>query len=301
MADILDCIIVGSGPGGLTGAIYLGRFRRSVLVLNSGDARAAWIPRSHNHPGFPDGIGGPELLTRMKEQARLYGAGFEQALVQDLAREEGGDFVLNTSEGERRARNVLLATGIKDEHPDIPELYAGTQRGVIRWCPICDGYETIGKRVGIIGQDRHAVREAQFLKTYTDRVGLILIGGELNDEDRAELQRDGIDLVPASPDALRLEEERLVVATAGGEEAFDTVYPALGMRPRTELASGAGALVAKDGRLWVNDHQMTSVPGLYAAGDMVRGLNQISIAQAEAAIAATDIHNRLRQKEALAA
>ena len=80
-------------------------------------------------------------------------------------------------------------------------------------------------------------------------------------------------------------------------QAFDTVYPALGMKPRSQLAARAGALTAKDERLWVNDHQMTSVPGLYAAGDMVRGLNQISIAQAEAAIAATDIHNRLRPRE----
>ena len=76
---------------------------------------------------------------------------------------------------------------------------------------------------------------------------------------------------------------------------FDSVYSALGTSPRTELAQQAGALTARDDRLWVNDHQMTSIPGLYAAGDMVRGLNQISIAQAEAAIAATDIHNRLRE------
>jgi len=301
VTKVEDCIIIGAGPGGLTGAIYLGRFRRSTLVIESGDARAAWIPVSHNHPGFPDGIPGPELLTRMKGQARLYGAGFEHATVHDLARQEDGVFVLNTSDGERRGHNVLLATGIKDKHPPIPELYAGTQRGVIRWCPICDGYEVIGQRVGILGEGKHAVLEAQFLRTYSDRVAVILLGEDLDDEDKAELSSAGIGLLRAAPEQLRLEEERLVVITPDGEECFDTVYPALGMRPRTELAAGAGALVAKDGRLWVNDHQMTSVPGLYAAGDMVRGLNQISIAQAEAAIAATDIHNRLRKQEALAA
>jgi thioredoxin reductase (NADPH) len=138
------------------------------------------------------------------------------------------------------------------------------------------------------------VRETEFLKTYTEDVSLILTdGGTLDDEHRATLAEKRIGLVETSTSEIRLEEDRL---TAGGH-VFDTVYPALGMHPRTELAAAAGALTARDDRLWVNDHQMTSVPGLYAAGDMVRGLNQISIAQAEAAIAATDIHNRLRQME----
>jgi thioredoxin reductase (NADPH) len=295
VSDLLDCIVVGAGPGGLTGAIYLGRFRRSVTVINSGDPRAGWIPRSHNHPGFPDGIPGPELLTRMREQAQRYGAGFEQAMVQDLARDEQGVFVLVTSEGERRAKNVLLATGVKDEQPPLDGLYEATQRGVIRWCPICDAYEVTGKRVGVIGHGSHGAREAEFLRTYSDDVTLIVpVGEELNDRDRGELGEQGIEVIDADFADMKIEEDRLTV----GNHAFDTVYPALGMKPRTELAALAGALTAKDERLWVNDHQMTSITGLYAAGDMVRGLNQISIAQAEAAIAATDIHNRLRQREA---
>jgi thioredoxin reductase (NADPH) len=292
--QLLDCIVVGAGPGGLTGAIYLGRFRRKVLVVHSGDARAAWIPRSHNHPGFPEGVPGPELLSRMRRQAELYGAVVKEAPVHHLLRDEDGIFVLTSSDGELRARNVLLATGVKDGRPDLPDLYGATQRGVIRWCPICDAYEVTGKRVGVIGEGSHGVRETEFLKTYTDDVSLILTdGGELNDEHRATLAEKRIGLVETATSDIRIEEDRLTA----GHQVFDSVYPALGMKPRTELAAGAGALTAKDERLWVNDHQMTSVPGLYAAGDMVRGLNQISIAQAEAAIAATDIHNRIRQME----
>ena len=218
-----------------------------------------------------------------------------------VARDEEGLIVLQTSEGERRARQVLLATGIKDRLPDLPDLYDATQRGVVRWCPICDGYEVQDKRVAIIGADKHAVREAQFLKTYTPRVGVILIDGELDAESRAELERDGVDLVEAPVGAIRLEQDCLVVADGSGEQRFDTCYPALGMSPRTQLAASAGALTDQDGRLQVNDHQMTSVAGLYAAGDMVRGLNQISIAQAEAAIAATDMHNQLRRRARAAA
>jgi thioredoxin reductase (NADPH) len=298
VADVQDCIIVGAGPGGLTGAIYLGRFLRHVTVINSGDPRAAWIPVSHNHPGFPDGVPGPELLSRMRAQAQRYGAGFEMAMVEQLARGEDGLFTVVTSEGERRARNVLLATGVKDEQPPLEGLYDGTQRGVIRWCPICDAYEVRDKRVGIIGHGAHGAREAEFLKTYTDDLTLIVPdGAELSEEHRAGLAEQGVAVLEAAFADMRIEADRLTAR----DQAFDTVYPALGMNPRTELAAAAGALTAKDGRLWVNDHQMTSIPGLYAAGDMVRGLNQISIAQAEAAIAATDIHNRLRRREETAA
>ena len=74
MTDVLDCVVVGGGPGGLTAAIYLGRFRRRFVVLDAGDSRLDWIPVSHNHPGFPDGVPGPELLARMREQAERYGA-----------------------------------------------------------------------------------------------------------------------------------------------------------------------------------------------------------------------------------
>src|ERR671938_1840853 len=81
----LDCLVVGGGPGGLSAAIYLARFRRRFLLLDAGESRCDWIPRSHNHPGFPDGIPGPELLERMRAQARRYGAPIERDRVTALA------------------------------------------------------------------------------------------------------------------------------------------------------------------------------------------------------------------------
>lgn len=295
MDQLQDCIIVGGGPGGLTGAIYLGRFRRDVLVLDAGEPRAGWIPCSHNHPGFPDGIGGRALLDRTRAQAERYGATVREGRVEDLARDDQGVFVLATTEGELRARNVLLATGVEDTRPDLPDLYEATQRGVVRWCPVCDAYEIIDKRVGVIGAGDPAAREALFLRGYTEHVALVLIdGGELSDGARGELAEARVAVIETSASRLRLEPEAVVAPAEGGEHVFDSVYPALGVSPRTELARAAGALLDKGERLWVNEHMMTSIPGLYAAGDMVRGLNQISIAQAEAAIAATDIHNRLR-------
>jgi thioredoxin reductase (NADPH) len=296
MAEVRDCVIVGGGPGGLTAAIYLGRFRRPALVIDAGDPRAGWIPTSHNHPGFPDGINGGELLGLMQAQARLYDAEFRQGVVESLRCMEDGAFTLQTDGGELRARSVILATGVKDVQPDIPGLYAGTQRGLIRWCPICDAFEVTGRRVAVIGRDAHAVREVEFLQTYTDRLALILIdGGSLDAEEQRALAATGAELIRCAASDVSLEADEVVARADGRIHRFDSVYPALGMEPRSKLAHDAGARLDEDDRLWVNGHMMTSIDGLYAAGDMVRGLNQLSIAQAEGAIAATDIHNRLRK------
>lgn len=301
MDDILDCIVVGAGPAGLTAAIYLGRFRRRFQVIHDGDPRAGWIPISHNHPGFPDGIPGRELLARMRTQAERYGARIQIGQVDGLARDEQGVFTLRTTGGELRAFNVLLATGVKDKGSELPEVYEAVQRGLIRICPICDAYEVIDQAVGVIGRGDKAAREAMFIRTYTADLKVILLGSEerLSDENRAVLREAGVEVIESSLSRIHVEGDRLAALefAGGAKHRFDSVYSALGTSPRTELAQQAGALTAKDDRLWVNDHQMTSIPGLYAAGDMVRGLNQISIAQAEAAIAATDIHNRLREAQ----
>jgi thioredoxin reductase (NADPH) len=181
-----DCVVVGAGPAGLTAAIYLGRFRRDVAVIDAGASRAARIPLSRNHPGFPEGVRGRTLLARMRRQAERYGASISAGRVEGLRRTEQG-FRLTSEAGEMAVRAVLLATGVADVEPTIPGVDEAVAQGLIRICPICDG------------------------------------------------------------------------------------------------------------RLLVGEHQETSVPWLYAAGDVVRGLNQISTAEGEGAIAATQIHNRLRE------
>lgn len=292
-----DVLIVGAGPAGLTAATYLGRFRRSVLIADGGQPRAGWIPLSHNMPGFPAGITGDAILERMREQALEYGAVIEPGRVETLRR-DGSGFAADLNGRIVRARAVLLASGVVDHHPDLPGVERAIERSLVRICPICDGYEATDKAVAVIGHSDKGAREAAFLRTYSDRVTLIHVGRPGDLTEREALDRLGVELVETPIETVRLENDRVTALCWSGEyRAFDLVYSALGTSPNADLAEALGARLADDGRLEVDLHQKTSVPGLYAAGDVVRGLNQIAVATAEAAVAATDIHNTLRQAD----
>lgn len=295
--QFLDAVIVGGGPAGLTAAIYLARFRRKFVLVDDGASRMGWIPITHNHPGFPDGIAGPELLSRMRAQAGSFGAKIVNGQVERVEAITDGFRLLLKGGGTLQARFLVLATGVVDREPDLPDLFGAVQRGLLRICPICDAYEVIDQRVAVVGRGAHAAREALFLRHYSDRVSLLLLGepDDLDAACRAELTVNGVDVLETAISAVVIEQNRIVALDfADGEQrAFDVLYSALGMTSRSDLAVQLGAALAADGRLQVDEHQLTTVPRLYAAGDVVRGLNQISIAQGEGAIAATDIHNRL--------
>ncbi|WP_374274946.1 NAD(P)/FAD-dependent oxidoreductase [Brevundimonas sp.] len=304
MSDNPEVLIIGAGPAGLTAATYLARFHRRVLVADGGEPRACWIPVSHNMPGFPKGITGEAILTRMREQAEEYGAAIESGEVTVLRRLGDHDFEAELNGRTLRIPAVLLATGVVDHHPDLPGVERGIARGLIRICPICDAFEATDQAIAVIGEDDKGVREAAFLRSYSDRVTLIHVAEPeaLSAADRAELVRLGVALVETSIDDVTIENDRVTALGWGGQATpFDTVYSALGTHPLAELAHGVGAECGEDGRLEVGLRQTTSVPGLYAAGDVVRGLNQIAVATAEAAVAATAIHNCLREREGLTA
>ncbi len=304
MSPAPEVLVIGAGPAGLTAATYLARFHRRVLVADGGEPRACWIPVSHNMPGFPRGITGQAILARLREQAQEYGAVIEAGRVQRLSRLADHDFEAELNGGTIRVPAVLLATGVVDHHPDLPGVERGIARGLIRICPICDAYEATGQVIAVIGEDAKGVREAAFLRTYSDRVTLIHIAAPqaLRPEDRAELERLGVGLVETSIDDVTIENDRVTALGWGGRAfPFDTVYSALGTHPLAELAHEVGAACGEDGRLVVGLRQTTSVAGLYAAGDVVRGLNQIAVATAEAAVAATAIHNGLRERDGLSA
>ena len=297
-----DCIIIGAGPAGLTAAIYLARFHLSIRLFDCGSSRAALIPCTHNHAGYPDGIAGKDLLALMLAQAEKYGAVREPVMVTRVE-PDGEDFVIRTDHGVYPARTVLLATGVVNNHPEMDQALhdRALAGGMIRYCPICDGYEVTDKRVGVIGTGDHGMREALFLRGYTADVTLIAPDAEhmLDDSCAAKLDAAGIARVDGPCGGYAIEDDRFACDTAQGRMAFDSVYPAMGSVIRSRLAIEAGAKASDDGCLEVDDHQRTSLPGLFAAGDVVKGLDQISHAMGQAGVAATTIRNALSERTPL--
>jgi thioredoxin reductase (NADPH) len=293
-----DCLVIGGGPAGLTAAIYLARFHLSLKVVDAGKSRASLIPCTRNHAGYPDGISGAELVRRMTEQAQKYGASIVDGRVTRIERIDGG-FRAEWGEGSVMARKVLLATGVTNRRPPMDETLhdEALERGLIRYCPICDGYEVTDRKLGVVGSGGHGVAEAIFLRGFTEDVTLIAPdkAHDLAAEDRERLEAYGIETVDGPCEAVAAHHDCIVVDTPAGHYTFDSVYPALGSDTHVELALQLGAELA-DGVLVVDSHQRTSVPGLYAAGDVVLGLDQISHAMGEGGVAATTIRNDLAKE-----
>ena len=297
--ETFDCAIIGGGPAGLTAAIYLARYRRRVLVLDRGGSRAALIPKTRNLPGWPAGIGGTELLARMRAQAGEYGADLRSADVTAIVADDAL-WRLSGEELDLAARTVLFATGVDNRYPDIPkaEHDAALAAGQLRYCPICDGFEVTGKRVGVVGAESHGVAEALFLRTYSDKVTLFTREDcELHEKDRADLSKAGVAWDPRPVERYGFGAAVTLAFGDGDSAEVDTLYPALGSDPNIELIAALGLRTDGEGCIQTDEHQRLGLAGLYAAGDVVAALDQIAVAMGHAAIAATAIHNDLRERE----
>jgi thioredoxin reductase (NADPH) len=270
----VECVVVGGGPAGLTAACYLLRFLRTVKCFDDGDSRALRIPLSHNYPAFPNGIAGVELLNRLAKQLEnARGSVVCEHVTRIEATPRG--FAVEAGSKTTHARCVLLATGTRDLEPGIEGIDALRAEGLLRQCPICDGFEHSGKSIVVIGKGEHGRREAEFLRTYSSRVELVDIAAPPR---RIACRAPGVSLLMADGKTLEC----------------DVVYAALGSTPKSELAAALGAAMDEGGNVIVGSHCETSVPGLFAAGDVVAGLDQLAVATGQGATAATAIHNYLR-------
>jgi thioredoxin reductase (NADPH) len=297
--EVLDCLIVGGGPAGLTTALYLARFKRRFMVVDSGTPRAAWIPTSHNIPVFAEGISGKDIVARARLNLEQYGAEIRAGRVTGLRKQpdrfiavvEGND----GSTDQIAARRVVMATGAVDIEPDLPDVSNAVQRGLVRYCPICDGYESRDQKIAVIAYGAHGIGEAVFIaRTYSRDVTLLTLGQglKLDAEQQAKLDEHGIKVVETPVESLDMENDRISAVHLGGKEhRFDVLYSALGLNYRSDLAISLGAEHDPSGSLMVDSHCQTTVKGLYAAGDIVRGIDQIVVGMGHAALAATHIHN----------
>ncbi len=197
-----------------------------------------------------------------------------------------------------RARAILFATAIVEvTAPDMPDLHEAVTRGLLRYCPVCDGFEAIDQRIGVLGGREGSIDEAHFLRTFSQDVTYMPVEGAplLTSAQLDQAQDAGIKIEHRSCVGLKIQGDVLEARFASGEpDYFATVYPCLGTRPRSELAQAFGVSLSDDLELVTDAHQSTSVSGVYAAGDVLKGLDQVSSACGQGAIASVAIHNRLR-------
>jgi thioredoxin reductase (NADPH) len=293
---VCEALVIGGGPGGLTAAIYLRRFRRDVIVADKGHSRLSLIPVSHNYPGFPGGVAGPELLGRLREQLECYGGAVDDVEVTSLSK-VGDVFVARHEGGEIHTPVVVLATGVADAGLPVEDWQDAVAAGAVRLCPVCDGYDILDKRVAVASQPHNRTGHALFMRTFSCDVTLFEQepAEPLSAHEAEQLRLAGVRYIdsPLKGVTLTPAMEPVLHTGDGADHCFDVFYPLLGEKARSGLAQGLGAHCGECEKIIVDDHGRTTVPGLYAVGDVVLGLNQISVAIGQAAVAATAIHNAL--------
>lgn len=293
-----DCLIVGGGPGGMTAAIYLARMNRKSLLIDTGTSRASLIPRSYNHPGFPGGIRGRDLIARMRQQLKDLRVEVCEGEAVQLERAGDGFFRLRAGERRLAGQTIVFATGLDDNLPSFADAHELVADGYLRICPICDGYEIAGRPAAVLGSSMRAVAEARFLKSFTTSISIVTLGcpPDWNENTDRELRDDGIDVLRRTlKSVVRKAAGEMELIFEDGERRKNVVlYSALGVRPRSGLAAALGVALEDDGRIRIGAHQETSVDGCFGVGDVVTGLNQLGVAMAQGEIAAVAVHNRLR-------
>jgi thioredoxin reductase len=265
-----DAIIVGGGPAGLAAALTLGRSRRSVLLVDAGQGRNAPAAAVHNllaHDGTP-----PAELRRIgREQlARYPGVQLREATVDGAHALDEGGFRVRLGGGDRvEARRLLLATGLADELPAIDGLAALWGRSAFH-CPYCHGFEASGRRLAVLGAAPERVRLALQLTRFTDDLVLCANGEPLPHDLAGLLAANGVRVRGEPVTRLEGGDGRLerIVLERGAPLDRDAVFIPTVLRQRSDLAGRLGCALLPDGCVEVDELARTSVPGVYAAGDM---------------------------------
>jgi thioredoxin reductase len=282
-----DVLVCGGGAAGLAAALWLGRYRRQVLVVDAGEQRNLAAERSHGYL-TRDGIPPGELLAAARQDAARYETvHFLEARAQAASPTHDG-FVVRTDRGPVEAQRVLLATGVTDEFPAIPgfdELYG---RHIFH-CSCCDGYETSGLEVLAIGWGEHVAGYALDLLEWGAKVRVVTNGNTFEGDEtcRIAMKKHDIDLIEETVDEFYVEDGamRAVRLGSGRELTADRAFFSIAHHPRTELAAQLGCAIDEMGYVEVGPHGETSVEGVYAAGDLTPGEQLVQAAAAEGAIA----------------
>lgn len=291
----LDVVVVGGGMAGLSAGLWLGRYQRRVRVFDAGPGRNQAAGGVHGYPGVKD----PKpaaLRATLRAQARDVGATIERGEIVGVQGDKGRFRVARAAGADVDCERLVLAYGLRDYVPAIPGFIEHYGSAVFH-CPDCDGPGVRAMRVGVLGWDHHAAALALFLLTWTERLTLLTHGCPLEiDEDVLRLLDDsGIGvrmetLVRATGDGTTLDAVEL---DSGEAVPLDAVFFHLGSEPRCDLAARLGCETDDDGYIIVDRGQETSVPGVYAAGDITGHPHLAVTAAAEGVRAALTAHRSL--------
>ncbi|HYR27777.1 MAG TPA: NAD(P)/FAD-dependent oxidoreductase [Thermoanaerobaculia bacterium] len=292
---IYDAIIVGGGPAGLTCAIFLGRYRRPVLVIDSGRPRNYATTGLHGFLGHHS-IAPAELLRRGREEAESVGVELRDGKVTKIGKV--GDAFEVAFDGETlRARRIVLAYGVRDTIPDIEgiETYYGK---TVHHCPDCDGYESRDQRIGVIGWSVGSVGLALKLLQWSDDVVLFTHGHERewDDEEHSKLLAERIDVKDEKIVALDGHDANVTAAvlSTGERVPVGRLFFNIHVERSTTLAEDLGCEVDPEKpNVIVDEHRQTTVEGVYAVGDLAAGSQLAITAAADGAIAAIAINKSL--------
>ena len=291
-----DCIIIGGGPAGLTCAIFLGRYRLRVLLIHNGKPRNYASRAIHGFLGQHN-IAPGELLKRGCDEARAAGVEICECTATNVER-VGDIFEVTTTNGKWRGRRIALAYGIRDLLPEgVPELekYYGTS---IFHCTDCDGYEVMGKKVGVIGWGKKAAGLAFKLLQWSDDVTIFVHGHDrdFSKEETSKLLADQINVKDEPIIELIGDGERLksIVLATGEHVDLEAMFFTIGVERSCDLGEQLGCDIAEGTPCFaVNDYKETNVEGVYAMGDIVPGSQLAITAAADGAIAAIAINKSL--------
>lgn len=267
-----DGVVVGGGPAGLSAALYLARYNRTVLVLDTGTGRSTHRQTNHNYLGFVDGIAAVDLRENGRKQLAHYPhARVVQRPVERLSRERDGRFTAHADSNSWSSRVLVLATGVLDHYPDFAgwESYVGRS---MFWCITCDGYENRDRDVVVVGGTDTAGCEALQLHSLTDRVRLLTNSttDELSPTVRRRLAAAGIPVVHDRIASASGSDGQLhAITTQGGDRLeLEALFSVQGATPQSQLAREVGVTLDAEGYVLVDVEQRTDVAGCYAAGDV---------------------------------
>jgi len=285
--EMFDVAVVGGGPAGLSAALWAARYRRSVLLVDGGRPRNRSTAETHGYlclDGAPPANFADRALTdvlRYPEVRRVEGADVVDALPRE------GVFELGLAGGRRVcAMRLVLATGVVDVLPQLERFdeFYGTS---VFTCPTCDGYEAQGKRVVAIGDDDHISGFALGLLDWASSVALIVApdAAPVRSGETDRVRSAGVEVIRGTPTALEGTDGavRAVLLADGSRVDCDVVFCTVRNAQHSELAARLGCALSDEGCVVVDGDGTTSVPHVYAAGDMTPGPQLVQVAAAEGA------------------